>query len=428
MKKQCIHILISVVSIFFFQIIYADSSYVDKIAEAGSAVINSGFVILDERYIEPPYIISRKNLKIYINDVEIPKPVRHPGEKYAFENKDIKNLPGPDQKKLSKILEIAPLVYKSYLEKGDVLIFSSNGGYETFNQYTAVYEPSDHINRIRNSQPEFAKRLDTLFKSLLHIDEFNVEKSQPINNGYVFVECKYLDAPYVVERMGLGLFINNHLIEFPIESSFWNLQNEVKKSVNLTDPNLPSSVNEYSCCFDPDVLNYLSMKRAYLREYYPIEEAVVHIRDVYKDLPCVMQAQLDPNNIALLHVEWTDGSVDNIRLVPIHGRPPIKMDKESILERLEKNFKNYEECLQKGDYFFFDIQSGGTISGNSGNAIEILTKILPILGSSKSPDIKIREIKEAKLQFDDDFIKTLITKFAASSQLEARLKVLTGVK
>ena len=421
MKKQYINILISVISLFLLnQEVNADGSSVNKSTKY--AGINSGFVILNEQYIKPPYIISCKDFNLYINDIEIPKPVRHPGEKYAFENKDIKNLSGPDQKKLFKILEIAPEVYKSYLEKDNVLIFSSKGGYEKLDIHTAVYKPTDYIERICNSQPEFAKRLDSLFDSLLYIEEFNIEKKQPINSGFVFVDCKYLDAPYVIERRGIGLFINGQLIEYPINSIYWQWQNDDKNLMDLTDPNLPSTVNEYSCLFDPDVLNYLSMKSAYLREHYPIEEAVVRIRDAYRYLPCVKQAQLDPNDIALLQIEWTDGSVDNIRLIPFHGRSPIKMDKEGILERLDKECKNYEESLLNDDFYFLGLHNGVTISGNIGNIIEILSNILPVLRSSKPPDIKLREIKEANLSFNEDFINTLITNFAASSQLESRLK------
>lgn len=425
MKKQYIHILISVLSLFLFdQVIQANSSYVDKISEKDYTDIKNGFVILDERYIAPPYIISHRDVRLYINDIEIPKPVRHPGEKYAFENKDILNLSGSDKQMLSKILEIAPLVYKSYLEKNDILIFSSKGGYETLNIYIALYEPTDHIKRIRESQPEFAKRLDVLFESFLYIKEFNIEKTEPINSGFVFIDGRYIDAPYVVERKGTGLFINNHLIKFPVNSTYWNIENNIKKHENLTDSNLPSTINEFSSSFDPDVVNYLSMKSSYLREHYPIKEAVVHIKDVYKNLPCVKQAQLDSNDMDILHVVWTDDSVDNIKLVPLNGRPPIKMDKESILERLEKERKNYEERLQKGDYYFLGFQNGGGISGNMENAIEILTKIVPILRSTKSPEIKFQEIKKAGFPIDESYMN-IITNFSASPQLEARLKDLS---
>lgn len=50
----------------------------------------------------------------------------------------------------------------------------------------------------------------------LHVDEFGQDKSTIIANGYLFVDFKYIDAPYVIQRFGIGVAVNSMLVTCPI--------------------------------------------------------------------------------------------------------------------------------------------------------------------------------------------------------------------
>lgn len=397
--------------------------YVEQFGSTEGKPVDNGFVFIDEQYVEPPYIISRKGLELYVNDRKILHPVRHPGEKPLFGTVDPNQLSEGNRQRLLRVIEKARQLYETNLEKGECYIFSRQGGHKKLDIYTTVYNPSQFLWKMRFSWPEFGNQVDALSESLLHVEEFGIKEGEPVDNGFIFIDGQYIDTPYIVTRKGLALFINNRMVQPPMR---WSLPSSGEKTTTYSDPNLPATINEDSSSFDPDVVDYLATKNAYLRQRYPKEEAVVRIRDVYRSMPCVKQAELDAKDSEILIVVWADGSVDRVRLVPIDGRRPIKMDRQSILERLETERKNYEERLQKGDYYFFFTQ-GGKITGGAGAAKQILPKIVSILRSSKPADVKLIEIKDAGLPVDT-IIETLVTNFSSSSQLETRLRELTKPK
>lgn len=252
----------------------------------------------------------------------------------------------------------------------------------------------------------------------LHVDEFGTMVGEPVSNGFVFIDGAYVDAPYVVTRKGLAVFINDKMIQAPAP---WPPPQE-EPTQKFVDPKLPASVNENTSQFDPVLVRYLSYKSAYIRSHYPKGKALRLLRDVYADLPCVQRAGLDARRPVILIVTWSDGETDRVRLIPFEGRQPVKLDKEGVLKRLESERRMYEERLEKGDYYMF-FSEGGKITGGSQGSRELLPRIVSILRSAKSAEAKLREVQQAGLSVvNSESFTSIVTQFSASEQLEKRLQ------
>ena len=57
--------------------------------------------------------------------------------------------------------------------------------------------------------------MSLFFAAALHaedlmVERFGMSRAEPVYTGYVFINGRYLDAPYIVEQRGVGLFINGH--------------------------------------------------------------------------------------------------------------------------------------------------------------------------------------------------------------------------
>jgi len=415
------------VALLFTGATFAQDNFVEKFGISEGNSVDAGFVFVNGRYVKPPYVVSRRGLELFINNKKIKRPARHPGAKPEFNGATGEQLTEEKQQRLATILEKARKIYEISLRAGNCYVFSEQGGHKRFDKYVTVYHTPGLLKGFIAREPKFEERINELLLSLLHIAEFGETSGEAVDKGFMFVDGHYIDAPYVVTRKGLGLFVNNIMIQGPAR---WPIQRPtLTDSISpegRANPEIPATINQDSSSFDPDVLNYLGLKRAYLLNNYSKEQAVQRIRDLYNQLPCVKQAKLDPRDPEILNVTWSDDSTDRVRLIPIEGRRPIKMDKQSILYRLNRQRENLEERLQKGDYYFL-FSGGGQITGGAPRAAEILPRIVPILQSSKPFDLKFKEVREAGLPLPEGFEK-LVTNFSSSSQLEARLNDLKKPK
>lgn len=257
----------------------------------------------------------------------------------------------------------------------------------------------------------------------LWIDEFGVKKGESINSGFVFLNGKYIDAPYVVTRKGLALFLNDKMIEPPIR---WPPPAAVKNE-NIIDPKLSAAITKNTSPFDPLLVKYIGEKNAYINLHYPPKEIVKLLLKTFQELPCVDNAEIDSKRPEIAIVRWHDGSSDRIRLLQFEGREPLKYDKESILGLLEGQRKNFEERLKKGDtYFLFD--KGGKITFGEQNTRDLLLRLIEILESKESFEIKLNLVHEIMPYVNKDTFASIVTDFSASPQLKERLQELIQLK
>jgi hypothetical protein len=251
------------------------------------------------------------------------------------------------------------------------------------------------------------------------VEDLGVTEGKPITNGFVFVDGKYVEPPYIVTRQGNGLLINGHLIEEPCP---WPIPEISKPRESTTDPKTPVSIGRDTSKYNKDLINYIGEKIAYLKHRYG-EEAMVHkMVQVYSNLPCIAKAEQDKDPQYII-VTWVDGHVEHIRLIP-PKRNMIEWTREMVLERTDRDRSQYEERLNKGDYYFLG-SAHGRMTGTADGARMVLGALLPILKTSRDAnEVKVRMAQAGFVFFDDRAAQAFFSHRRDLSNLESRLNKL----
>ena len=380
--------------------------------------ISTGFVIINGKYIVPPYVVRREKFDIFINKNKVPLPIRYHSDKNLFDK--FGSDPNLSDDIRIKLLDTAMQVYEKGLSEGNAYIFDKDG-YTQFGLHQVVYDMPEEIKQVQVNSPRLSSRINELSESLLMSEEFGSTSGIEINDGFVFVDGQYIQAPYIVRRKGLGLFINDVMIETP---GHWEPPQAESDITFTNDPEMPSSIHRYSNRYDPDIRKYLYMKTGYFSKKYGKDAAILQMQKTYEQLPCVLKSYIDPIHSELLVVKWYDGSEDRVNLFPPTGRSLGKQTKSDKLERLESQRKNLEERLLEGDYYIF-FRSGMKITGNKHRARKILPKLVDVLESNYSVEennSKLREIGFSVLKGGK--ITNMKNNFSDSPQLKSRIKKL----
>jgi len=172
-----------------------------------------------------------------------------------------------------------------------------------------------------------------------------------VSNGLVFVEGEFLPPPYVVSRIGNGIYINGRHIESPLP---WHTQNmqEARPDVFLTDPVVPETITEKTTQYDKDFIRYIHEKRRYLFHEYGQEEGMNLMVDAYKSLPCIVSATRDAESPNTISVKWRSGRVSHIGQVPLM-RKPVDITPDQAVKLLDGVCEIYAEGLKATNYFMF---------------------------------------------------------------------------
>lgn len=430
---------------------FGANRYVEEFGVTEGTSVNKGFVFLDGQYIEAPYIVSRRGLKLFVNDREIKCPSRHPGGKPYTGNIDISRLTTEKRQKLFRALEATRGIYEKYLSRDYCYLFFNSGGHKRLETYTAAYTLPLIIELLKSNEPREKKlqelirrnwhlsgniellvdnfstssqlmtRLEQKAQELLRVDEFGEtaeEDKKLVDKGFVFLDGKYVDAPYIVTRKGLGIFLNGKMIEQPC-----------KWPVNIPsgdeDPTLPPEINTETSMNDEVANNYLLAKHAYLRKNHTREEERRIMEKVFRGLPFITEAKLDKNKPHILHITTTEGFTINQSLVSMRGRRVVH-DKNTILQRVEKSRKHFCKMLKRNDCYFLSSAKGYRTHLSLPSVKAKLPQMNKILQSPKSSVEKSKQIRQFCGGISDRLLDELINNFSASPQLEKRLNKLIG--
>jgi hypothetical protein len=427
-------------------------NFIEKFGVKEGKTVNNGFMFIDGKYLESPYVISRRGLQLFVNNITIPRPSRHPGLKPLTGDLDPNQLSEEQQQKLVRLLNSTQQVYEKYLERGYGYLFFSKGGNIRLNPYTMAYDFPNVVELLTSNKSKSEKLfelrphnwhlfadieplLDNFFPSLqlssklnqqaqelLRINEFCSSVGLPVNNGFMFFDGRYVEAPYKVERKGLGVFINGIMVFRPPE---W----PIKEFLGDIDPKMPAEINEETSWEDDIVQEYLSKKHAYLRKQHVTDEVEIkRMERVIRELPFVTEAKkIDPDRPYILQVKTTEGLIVNRSLISMYGRRGIKYDKGSVLKLAEEQRIYYQDALAKGDCYLLSSKGGRThLSENS--IVEALIPAIKILRSDKSAAEKLLELQNPRLNISEEISRELVNNFSASPQLEARLNELAKQK
>lgn len=242
-------------------------------------------------------------------------------------------------------------------------------------------------------------------------------KGEAIPSGFVFVDGRYIEAPYVVSRSNSEVSVNNVVVR--------KLDPVPAPDVPREDPGPPIELTEES------TLNHLKhsagvlKKFRYLHHRFSEDTAMRKMAEYYKDIPCVAEVSLkEPDNFRFLEITLKNGECGNI---DVSGPSPGSVSSEGLSERkvasrLDRYRHRLENRLEKGDCFFL-FSRGGELSFGKRKAAKDLKLIVDILRSDRDVRQKTSLLEKLSVlppKSSPSFSK-LITNFHASPQLDQRV-------
>jgi len=188
------------------------------------------------------------------------------------------------------------------------------------------------------------------------IEALGVVEGKPIDSGFVFIDGRYVEAPYTVSRRGRQIFINDVLIyQWPE----WPLMDRHVRE----DPGPPPKEYEKLTSFaeiieDKEWLNsHLYQKRRYLYEHFPEKEANEKMMEYYRQCPFVASARYVPE---WGHVEiiTKSGKKENINLG--HPLPHTVLHWDFGAQDVLRGLEDWRNLLtrslsENGLLFFFGV-------------------------------------------------------------------------
>lgn len=255
------------------------------------------------------------------------------------------------------------------------------------------------------------------------IEVFGAKSGEPIERGFVFKDGAYIDAPYVVSRHGMDVYVNG--VKIDTLGGWPPLDYEDKK------PEMPVGLTKNSTFDDLKIaaLPGESLDRKmvrWLRRHYNGERSKELIIEYYRSLPFVKDVTTDTDMDATGHIlaisTWNS---DRITLVDIGGPVYIPATAEEIEKELERVHRRFETRLTNGECIFL-FSSGGELAFGSRKAAMDLPAIVHTLRSDKPKDQKVKELQNLGLlppRYPRKW-EVLVTRFLASPQLDTRVKQL----
>jgi hypothetical protein len=423
-----------------FAIHAVDSSQNNSVKES---IVNNGFVFMDGKYISPPYRIKQAGVNLFINDVKFRNITRHPGGKVL--SLDVQ-ADLNEQKELINWVKPIREVYAHFLQQDYCYFFFSDGRQLRISPQEAAYSLPQIIETVKSGKP-YEKKMASLTKrnwhlaisdadiktlvedlnvpdsvltrlknkerELLQESEFGKEDGNSVNSGFVFIDGKYVNEPYQVSRIGLGIFINGNMVEKPRQ---W----KPDAPSGDTDIELPAGINKYTSIYDPAFLDFWQKKSAYLRNNHSRDEEQKIMENIFRRLPFVAKAENDVNNAGILKITTTEGEIIPIKLVSF-ARQPITSDKDALLKNASGTQKHFETLLKRRNGLLF-FREGGYICLPKEAAVAQIPKIVSTLKSNLSVAEKNEALHNLNIGLDDQQIETIIDNFEANEQLSQRIQ------
>ncbi len=259
------------------------------------------------------------------------------------------------------------------------------------------------------------------------VSTFGITKGEPITNGFLFVNGRYVDSPYVVEERGYAIFVNGIYVKKAVSDKV------VYPSPPVTeDPGLPkdlSRTNRVQDAFPHPVVN---AKYEYLRAQYEGKELIQNLIDYYKSLPSVAKIERDPEagigSVVGYRLYGFDGSSMLMTVDPAYKPPTSPHSKERIQECIKQEREIMEKRLKLNRVVFYgdrSIEGHMSLSSLGGPDFEVIS----ILRSNMNVEEKVAALRKLDFLGHDESVdnalnshKDLLTNFQASPQLEVRLR------
>jgi len=266
-----------------------------------------------------------------------------------------------------------------------------------------------------------------------------VTRGEPLDTGFVFLDGRYIDAPYMVSRKGLRVRINETVV---YEWGLWPIPDPTVEE----DPGMPQGITEKTTCEElrrrhPRVSglsqNITSRKWRYLYQHFDEETARQKLVDWFRKLPFVEQVRWESRSVLAIKEKTKEEETYVSARLPVRGTL-IHQDfgKKDVLERLESSRRQYESAIQEGALLILYGTKGRYLKFGRLKAARDLPLMTRILRSDRPEREKIRLLERMEILPSSrvvdraEIFHPIVTGFEASGQLEKRIAELqekTGV-
>ncbi len=247
------------------------------------------------------------------------------------------------------------------------------------------------------------------------VEDLGVTKGEPIETGFLFVDGKYIDAPYVVERRGVDIYVNDVLVQRGREYPPYDYRVE-------TDPgDPPADIPPFGPI--PKGVDgrgrdtYWSKKARYLVQHYDETTACEMLIAVYRKSPFIKEVTVSPDAPDVLILVDQEGNSHNMFFTTWSklGKPP--RTQEEILKEAEDSRLLWESRLKGATNTTF-IKSGGGLVGLAGeNAVGVINALL----TTKTKDERLEGFESVlNSKTSAKWLQDMVGGFQANPQLAQR--------
>jgi len=251
---------------------------------------------------------------------------------------------------------------------------------------------------------------------------YGTTTGKPGDAGFLFIDGKYVEAPYVVSQRAGKVYINDTLIRVVAEWPPSDWEDE--------KPEMPEGLTRMSGFEDlvikgpkRDALD-AKMSR-WIHRHHPLEEALAMEMEFYRSLPFVKSVSRDDPFIRI------DAWNGDYKILPAGGEPiaPIPT-RQQLMKSIEAKRTYYERSLRKGHTFFMFNNCTGIRSFGLQLAERILPTMLRVAREDSTMDAKIAElVKTHSLpKGQETWGELLLRHFLDSPQLAKRIEALWGTE
>lgn len=440
------------IALMSFQSLCASDPNIAEFGITGSPANHKGFVFIDGIYLESPYVISRKGLALFINDIHIPTTDIEITRTAISEETNFERWTTAEKTMLLAKVEHVKNEYYEYLGQDHMYLFFRDGKYNRLNPYSVIYHFTN-IKDIMNSidpyeqkqnrmkrhkwdiligqknvnafiqrysaSEQLEDRISDLTARITKVNELGIETMAPVHEGFIFNRRQYIETPYTVSRKGLEVYINDILVHHMLPPYLFS------KKVYV-DPPMPDWFTKNSIY--EDIRFHTGEKYRYWRTKYPEDVALSKYREYLKTLPCVKEIQLHPVIPSETKIILYCGEIKSTApSAPMYDDG--RNTDEKRLEMVRKSMEYYDNLLKDGGCIIFRDASiyGASRAGASGKKAKKLLSLLSTLSQSSEPEEeKIQILRESGFRRIPIALREMVMDFPDSVQLKERINEISS--
>ena len=253
------------------------------------------------------------------------------------------------------------------------------------------------------------------------------QKTEPINSGFVFIDGKYIEPPYIVKVKGTYIYINDILVD---TSSIHKYKNPPKRKIIKKLPDLPPdtlTVMEAANYINPKTGNRIySDVFWYYYDKYDFRKATNLMLDYYLKVPSIKEHCIQKKPCIRLLTE--NGDTINITggyKWEIKERKSKAEIKKHLNGRKKVEIDEIKERLMRQGCFFSNnkIQIHSSVVGQK-RTITFVQEYIPIINNkSLSVRQKILKIKKTNIfRCSDNILIEIIKKGFKLGNINKRIQ------